>query len=157
MAYNDRTGQGMGNSETKTSAYWTVSFDKLCIGMKNGNNLRWILIYQRSSSLYGIITDGKFRPTNLGRGTWKSLISGSSLQLNCNREGFNIRSVQLLRLGITSNNENDCNSNDSSVGFGKTSTFLPYAGQATCGNFARAGGDSGDRDIAAWGYIFVQQ
>ena len=156
MTYNDKTGQGMGNFETKTAAYWTVPLVQLCIGMKYSNTLKWILIYHKASSFYDIIADGKYRPTNLGRQTWKSLIVGSSLQPNCNREGFNIRTWQLLRIGISSNNENDCNTNDSSLGIGKTSTYQRWARQRSCGNFARVGADNGDRDIATWGYIFVQ-
>ena len=141
----------MRDAETKTAAYWTIPFKEACIGMKNGNKYNWILISHRSSSFYDTIADGKYRPTNLGRQTWKSLISGSSLQPNCNREGFNVRTWQLLRIGISSNNENDCNTNDSSLGIGKTSTYQPYTRQRSCGNFL-----AGHKDIAAWSYIFVQ-
>ena len=121
--------------------------------MKNGYEFKWILIDHTAASLFSIIADGKFRATKLGRQTWKNLIRGSSLQLNCNREGFNVNtSGQRLRIGIATNNEKDCSSNDSSVGLGRTGAY----GTESCGNVARHGGDNGNKNIATWGYIFVR-
>ena len=40
--------------------------------------------------MYSLIADGQYRATSLGRDTWKLLIgSEASLQLSCNKEGFN--------------------------------------------------------------------
>jgi len=48
---------------------------------------------------------------------WKTLIgSQASLQRNCNKEGFNV-AIGKARIGIVGNNENDCNSCDSRIGF----------------------------------------
>ena len=107
-------GQGLGASEVKTKAYWTVPFQKICIGMKFGGNFRWIQIQRQSLSLYGMIADGQYRSTQIGRQKWKSLISGSSLQTSCNREGFNVvpdgfptNHHQRVRIGIITNDQND--------------------------------------------------
>ena len=58
------------------------------------------------------------------------------------------------RIGIISNQENDCNTPDSKIGFGTGG--YPNYDDNTCGNWARHGGDNGDRDIKAMGYILVQ-
>ena len=58
--------------------------------MKIDQQLRFIVIKKQADSLFSLIADGKYRNTSLGRETWKSLIgSDASLQLNCNKEGFN--------------------------------------------------------------------
>ena len=115
-----------------------------------------------ASSLYSIIFDGKHQATQLGPDTWKSLIgSQASLQRNCNREGFNVKSTNLdrhakARIGIISNNENDCIYTDSRIGFGGGG--VPNNNN-TCGNEAVAEHDADlneDKSIKTMGFIFVQ-
>ena len=61
----------------------------------------------------------KLPKTSAGRAEWMSLINGAKLQDNCNKEGFNIKSYIInLRIGIASNNENNCHSCDTAIGFG---------------------------------------
>lgn len=71
-------------------------------------------------------------------------------QANCNSSGFhNSTNSSNTKWGTTGNNENDCNSNDSCIGFGGTASGcnLAAGGQAThCGSYSRF----------AIGYIFVQ-
>ena len=58
--------------------------------MKISQQINFAVIAKQANSLHTLIADGKYRPTFLGRDTWKSLIgSQASLQTNCNREGFN--------------------------------------------------------------------
>ena len=58
--------------------------------MKVDQQLRFIVINHMAASLQSLIADGHYRATSLGRDSWKSLLeSQSSLQLHCNREGFN--------------------------------------------------------------------
>ena len=53
--------------------------------------MSFIVISKAAVSLYSLIADGQYRPTSLGRNMWKTLIgTQASLQLNCNKEGFNI-------------------------------------------------------------------
>ena len=121
--------------------------------------MRSIVINRHANSLYSLIADGHYRPTSLSRGTWKSLIgSQASLQPGCNRQGFNVASRELSdhskeRIGILGNNENDCGSCDSRIGFG---TAGKHDDSNTCGNEATHGGDNGDKHIKAMGYILVQ-
>ena len=129
--------------------------------MKIGDNQpKFIVINKRANSLYSLISDGKYRNTSLGRETWKVLIgSEASLQHNCNREGFNAKSYHeqdsKARIGILFNNENECESCDSRIGFG---TGGNPDDSNTCGNEAlfEYKADNGDKHIKAMGYILVQ-
>ena len=133
--------------------------------MKIGQQIKFIVINKQANSLYSLIADGKYRYTTLGRDTWKSLIgSEASLQINCNREGFNANSdsqtdsegedlFAKARIGILGNNEEECKSCDSRIGFG---TGGPHDDSNTCGNEAMYNGDNRDKHIKAMGYILVQ-
>ena len=127
--------------------------------MKIGHQKHFIVINKQAKSLYSLIADGKYRATSLGRNTWKKLIgSQASLQANCNREGFNAvgtKSYSKARIGIIGNNEKDCSSTNSRVGFG---TGGYYDDSNTCGNDAGKGlkPDNGEKHIKAMGYILVQ-
>ena len=129
--------------------------------MKIAGNISYILINKTASSLYTLIADGTYNPTSLGRDTWKRLIgSEASLQTNCNREGFNVVVSSnswwpRARIGIVSNNQHDCGSCDSRIGFGTGG--YPDDNNA-CGNEASGiyGSDNGEKHITAMGYILVQ-
>ena len=84
---------GLDNREFEGSTYWSTSFKEICVGTKNNDSLKAFSFSYSASSSYSLITDGEYRETNLGRNKWKSLISGSSLQNNCNKEGFNVYST----------------------------------------------------------------
>ena len=125
--------------------------------MKINNQINFIEITESASSLYSLIADGQYRRTSLGRDKWKSLIgSEASLQINCNKEGFNAvgdRHHSKARIGILGNNEDDCRYCDSRIGFG---TGGKHDNNNTCGNEARHGGDKGNKHIKVMGYILVQ-
>ena len=128
--------------------------------MKIGHQLKFITMNKQANSLYSLIADGKYRKTSLGRNTWKSLIgSSASLQTQCNKEGFNsvgdAKSLSRARIGILGNNERDCKSCDSRIGFG---TGGATDNSNTCGNNAIKGhtSDNGAKNIKAMGYILVQ-
>ena len=126
--------------------------------MKIGHQVKFTRISVDANSLYSLIADGHYRATSLGRNTWKSLIgSQASLQTNCNKEGFNVAAngpfYARARIGILGNNENDCTTSDSRIGFG---TRGKHDDTNTCGNEAKHLGDNGDKHIKAMGYILVQ-
>ncbi len=127
--------------------------------MKIGHQKKFIVINKQASSLYSLIADGKYRATSLGRNTWKKVIgSQASLQANCNREGFNAMGrtgAAKARIGVIGNNEKDCSSTDSRIGFG-TGGYVDDSN--TCGNNALKGhtSDNGAKNIKAMGYILVQ-
>ena len=146
---------GLDTHETKLPTYWNTPFNKICLGMKIGQQFKSVVINHPARSLYSLIADGKYRASSLGRNTWKKLIgSRASLQPNCNKEGFNTLcgSGSRARIGIVGNNENDCSSCDSRIGFGKAGY---HDNSNTCGNEALEG-DNGKQHIKAMGYILVQ-
>ncbi|CAH3146120.1 unnamed protein product, partial [Pocillopora meandrina] len=97
---------GFDSEETKLPTYWNTSFTKICLGMKIGQRINFILIKKQAR-----------RPK--------------------------------ARIGILGNNENDCNSCDSRIGFG---TGGKHDDSNTCGNEAKYG----KTHIKAMGYILVQ-
>ena len=126
--------------------------------MKIGEQENFTAINKSASSLYSLIADGKYRATSLGRNTWKKLIgSRASLQPNCNKEGFNAvgksHSHSKARIGYIANQENDCRTCDSRIGFG---TGGYHDDSNTCGNQATHNPDNGNKNIRAMGYILVQ-
>ena len=126
--------------------------------MKISGQLKFIVINKQADSLYSLIADGTYRATSLGRDEWKKLIGAEgSLQLNCNKEGFNavctVSYCFKARVDYIANDPNDCGYCDSRIGFG-TGGYPDNS--ITCGNVAAHSPDNGDRNIKAMGYILVQ-
>ena len=126
--------------------------------MKIDNQLGFTVINQQADSLHSLIADGKYRNTSLGRNMWKSLIgSQASLQSYCNKEGFNAvgdnTRLSKARIGIIANQESNCGSCDSRIGFGTGGT---QDDSNTCGNEATHSPENGNKHIKAMGYILVQ-
>ena len=137
-----------------------MSFSKICLGMKIPGEeiINFVAINKVADSLHSLIADGQFRNTSLGRNTWKTLLgSQGSLQRNCNREGFNAvcdrPELSRARIGILGNNENECVTCDSRIGFG---TGGHPDNSNTCGIAAQTFADNGNRRIKTMGYIFIQ-
>ena len=157
--YNIPGGRtGFDSQETKLPSYWNTAFSRICLGMKIGYKIRFVTIHIYANSLYSLIADGQYRATSLGRNTWKKLIGPqASLQTNCNKEGFNAicsdKPHSKARIGITSNNWNDCVYCDSRIGFG---TGGLYDDTNTCGNEATHSPDNGNKHIKTMCYILVQ-
>ena len=88
-SYNLPGGKtGFDDQETKLPTYWNTSFSKICLGMKIGQQIKFIVINKKAASLHSLIADGKYRATSLGCNTWKKLIgSQASLQTGCNKGG----------------------------------------------------------------------
>lgn len=162
-AFNEDS-TAMDDVEAKFASYWELPFTELRLGMKIGAKTRWIVISLTASSLYRLIADGKYRSTSIGRSSWRSLLQQSSLQANCNKEGFNARSYSLrhdwartaarARIGLIANQQNDCESPDSFIGFG-TSYFSKPA-RNSAGNFAQLNPDNGDMNTKTVSYIMAR-
>ena len=119
--------------------------------------VKFIVINKQANSLYSLIADGQYRNTSLGRDTWKSLIgSDFSLQLNCNKEGFNAKSTKSghskARIGILGNGRTDCHTCNSRLGFGTGGNLDDR--RNTCGNWHYLEGRK--KSIKTMGYILVQ-
>ena len=126
--------------------------------MKIGHQIKFMVINRHANSLHSLIADGRYRAISLGRNTWKTLIgSNASLQGNCNKEGFNTVGTNgkyaKATIGFIGNEQNDCKSCDSRIGFG---TGGLHDDSNTCGNEAKHSADKGDIHIEAMGYILVQ-
>ncbi len=156
--------KGLTEKQTKLASYWNTPFNKICLGMKVNGVVKWIVIDHQASSLFNVIADGAFRKTTAGKEAWKSLIDGSGFQQNCNKEGFNIESINgrynlymEVRIGFMANNQNHCGSCDTCIGFGTTARGC-YSGavrKTTCGYIAICG-KFNNKETAAFGYILVQ-
>jgi len=126
--------------------------------MKISQQIKFLVIKKQASSLHSLIADGKYRATSLGHNTWKTLIGlQASLQTNCNKEGFNsagsANSYSKPRIGILGNDQKDCTTCDSRIGFG---TCGNSDDSNTRGNNGHSDGDNGNKKIKAMGYILVQ-
>ncbi|RMX40996.1 hypothetical protein pdam_00011602 [Pocillopora damicornis] len=115
--------------------------------MKIYQQLNFVVIKRQAESLYSLIADGQYHPTSLG----------PSLQTRCNQEGFNADDDQGIaskaRIGIISNNEWNCSSCDSRIGFG---TGGAPDDSNTCGNEENWNPDNRERHIKVMRYILVQ-
>ena len=148
--------QGLTEKETKLASYWITPFKKICLGMTANGETKWMTLDYEASSLHSLIVDDSHRETTAGRAAWKSLIAGSSLQPNCNKEGFGISYQVKLRLGYLANNQNACSQSDSCIGFGISYDACYIKPNITCGNIAQCSGtDNGKKLTAAFGYILV--
>merc|ERR1719167_1465090 len=111
--------------------------------MKYRGKTNWIKIPKSANSLYSLMKDNVYHPLSLGRKAWKSLIPGeSSLQRNCNREGFNVRddnnkAKARVRIGIIANQENNCASPDSRIGIGGDGSYCGQDPGNSVGNEAK--------------------
>ena len=153
----DKGLKGLTKDETKLASYWNTAFTKICVGMSYNGATNWMQFTHSGSSLNDMIADGSYRTTNAKKQKWLSLIKGAELQNGCHQKGFNIKCNGFkARLGIFANNEKDCNSCDSWIGFGlRPSTKCGKTASMTCGSALMCPASSRKR-ISTFGYIFVK-
>ena len=151
-------GKGKGPFEFKSAAFHRLPFSEVLVGLNVGKKFRILAIPKKAKSLHALFADGKYRPTKLGRKKWKRLISKSSLQRHCNREGFNVyNALMRVRIGIIANQEKDCHTPDSRLGLGAGSNDSKRGPKRSAGNEAIGyEADKGKRATAAWGYVYVR-
>ncbi len=107
-------------TQAKLASFHTVPFTEVRVGLIDGS-LRWVTLPVSATSLYDIIHTGEYYFVDVSRDTWSTLVSSPALQPNCNHRGFNAPgnlNHSRVRIGITANQENDCNSCDSYIGIG---------------------------------------
>ena len=155
--YNSASGvEDLTISEAKFDAYSNVDFSSLCLGMKVNKDIKWINISYSAISLLSAIQDDTYKQLNIGKEIWMNLVTAPALQTNCNKEGFNVKEYNLkIRLGILSNNQMDCNTTDSFLGFGTEVTgkmCSKISTNTSCGNLSGCEGI----DTSAFGIILVK-
>eukprot|EP00794_Sanderia_malayensis_P017426 gene17426-19170_t len=116
--------------DIKTSEYSNSKFKRWCVGMKIQNTATYrfteIASPDHTKSFLELMKNKA--TTNAHRSKWLRLMPESnwqSLQPHCNLEGFNKYSptysyLRKTRFGILGNNEKDCRTPDSVLGFGPT-------------------------------------
>lgn len=153
------TSLDLSSTPAKFTGFSTLPFTQLRLGMVDGSP-RYIVVNVASTAVASLrsVFAGASRATSAGRAAWRTLVSSPSLQPNCNSEGFNLQvgSYQAVRLGILTNQENDCNTPDSRIGFGGQYNLCGAGGDQSCGNVASCAAEAGDRDTAVFGYIFAR-
>ncbi|XP_048585752.1 uncharacterized protein LOC116609941 isoform X1 [Nematostella vectensis] len=160
--YNTESiADGLDNSDMKLHTYSKLPFEKLCLGMRVGGSLEWLPVNmgKKVDSLFSVIAPGKYVATHISKNEWRKLVPGSSLQRNCNRQGFNNAPAggnhSKVRIGFVANQENNCGSTDSRIGFGASGTACGQS-SSSAGNEARCDGDKGNKSVAGYGYILAQ-
>lgn len=125
--------------------------------MKVNGVTNWIAFDHKAKSLFHVIASGNFVQITAGKEKWKSLIDNSALQDHCNKEGFNVNGNgnQKLRIGIMANNEGNCDSCDSFIGFGTSIQGCLSLKTTSCGNIVVCSLFN-SRETPAFGYILVQ-
>ena len=119
----------------------------------------WILVNHTAESLHSVIADGRYKyfASKAGRVKWMSLINEALLQPHCNKEGFNVQfsyRQPKLRIGIAGNNEDNCDSCDSAIGFGIQ--MWTWKGLAWTTGKPSSGDFMFWQKLRTFGYILVQ-
>ena len=91
--------------------------------------------------------------TTAMRDGWRALFESSGIQCNCGAQGFNVQSGARVRIGIFGNQENDCNTADSSAGVGHSAYS---SGNNATGAYACGGDYTGDRATRTFSWVFVR-
>ena len=143
--------EGLTENETKLASYHNTPFTKICLGMTVNNATNMILLNHSANSLYNVIADGIYRRTYLGRDVWLTLVNDGEIQEYCNKEGFNVEVVGtklFLRIGLAGNEQDNCVTPDSSIGFGMQ---YDEPGQRRSSGIIYV-----SSHVPSFGYIFVQ-
>ncbi len=154
----------LDRNEAKLQSFMSIAFTDVLIGLEQpiGAMGPRVLKTQKlpaaKASLTAMFAGNVYTPTMIGRASWKALISGSSLQINCNREGFNSNPMNAARtrIGIVANQENNCSSPDSYIGIGNAAAPCGPAPERAVGNVAGCMADNGDKNLPAFGVVFVR-
>lgn len=112
------------------------------------------------TSLRAIFAGGTAATTGVTRNQWVGAIEGSGLQPNCNNlQGFNLTGGNgyAVRLGMLGNNEDfECNSTDSAIGFGLKSGTATVGASGAYGRVNIINNPVADGTNPAFGYVFVR-
>ncbi len=164
----EETSTDLSPTEAKHRSFSTIPFTRLRLGMLDGGLIRYMTADLARSSLKAAFSGGAIA-TSATRARWFQLLADPVLQANCNAEGVNQDyptnggAKPRLRIGIVGNQENDCNTPDSYVGFGAEvrtpfpTCFGTVDPGVVVGNVARfTCGAAQDKSTTTFGYVFVR-
>ena len=103
-------------------------------------------------------------PTITGRDAWMSMFSpNAQMQPYCNQQGFNVLGQVGSRIGLITNDQNDCSSPDSHLGIGGTGqgcapgdTGESVGDLCGCSCVDIDGNPAAGNDIAAFGWVLIR-
>jgi hypothetical protein len=143
---------GYDLTEAKLASYSLMRFANLLVGIRLSANTHFAILAIGGSSLRDLMISG-YHASGLGRAGWE-MISQGSLQTYCNAEGINVSTpLASMRIGIVSNDSDDCSTCDSFIGFG---AWYQRQNSFACGNLAQLSPDNGDRQTPLFGYILAR-
>lgn len=161
------TSTDLLKTEAKFRSFSELPVKQLRLSMVDAGITRTIVLDAVGTSLKAMVS-GPTITTTAGRVKWLSLVADPSLQTHCNAEGLNIDFTGTmlgpkirLRIGIAANQETDCSSPDSFLGFGSAiSSFYCFGDvdpMLVVGNLAGTMcGAPVSRTIRTFGYVFVR-
>lgn len=140
----------LDKTEAKLQSFVKTPFEQILITMEDNGQRRSMIgdvsIGNAVPSMQSQLAGGGFHAIKAGRARWEGLLESPSLQANCNYEGFNtigtLVGTMQARIGIVSNEQNDCNTPDSVIGIGAKLGATDW----TSGNHACCSSDHGDRN-----------
>jgi hypothetical protein len=141
-------------NEFKSSLYNTISFDNIMLELITDNKRNTITLGLSNSSVLNLMNWG-ITLTNFNKNEWVWLVEGGELQTNCNAQWINPNTSR-VRIWMTSNNENDCSSNDSVLGIwitdGWAMSVWNYCNSTLCDWRATASSTS----INSFWYLYIR-
>jgi hypothetical protein len=152
----------LDTNEAKLQSFNGLAFTEVRVAITDAAVTRSVIIPKVATSLADVFNPTVYQASLLGRAAWKGIMAAGSLQVNCNQEGFSSNpapgnpAFARVRIGIVSNQENDCNSPDSWIGVGGFGAPCGGDPNTSVGNVATCGGDVGDVNVKAFGYVMVR-
>lgn len=153
----------LSTTEAKLESYWTMGFSNAFVYMGawgNGHSLV-VPVPSAQASLEGAVINGTIN-AGLSRAQWLSLSGGSAvLQPNCNSGGYNENPTGAagtwvaVRIGMVANEQNDCSSPDSYIGFGGIGSGCSPGANYSAG-WVGAPNCGGGQSQGEFGYVFIR-
>ena len=150
---------GVDTSEAKLQTFNGVPVTQILVRMVVEGVTRDLVVPVGGGKTLAQLFQGAAVNSAVGRTAWKGLIGPkASLQPYCSSEGINrvCGGDTAIRIGIVSNQENDCGSCDSRIGVGATGTYCGQDPNNSAGNEARCSPDNGDLSLKGFAYIYVR-
>lgn len=145
------------DKEYKNEQFSNLPFKQVMLELKTWTKTRYIIAAVKWDSLYNIFNWGAYTPTYLTREIWKTMIEDSSLQIECDKEWFNVQWTDpnraKVRFWIIADEISDCWTPNSRIWI-----WSYYWWSYSVWNFAWHYWpyDNWEKDIASFGYLYVR-